>query len=107
MNNMVMNIVEMTNIIAKIDEAIQRLENEFKDLNNRVKEIDGSSDLWSGDEQNAAYKCYVTIANDFPRTIEQLKSLRIFLENALNSYMVGDSVLNKSVENNNDGLDIK
>ena len=107
MNKMVMNIVEMTSIISKLDEKIQSLENIFKELNNRMKDIDGSSDVWNGESQNAACKCYVTIANDFPKTIEQLKALRVFLENALNSYLVGDSVLNKSIDNNEAGLDVE
>ena len=106
-NKMVMDIVEMTNTITKIDNTIQKLENAYKELNDRMKDINDSSEIWNGESQSAAYKRYVTIANDFPNSIDQMKALRNFLENALNSYIVGDSVLDKSINNNEAGLDVE
>lgn len=107
MNKIVMNIVEITDTISKLDETIQKLENVYKELNNRMLEISDSGDTWNGDSQNVAYKNYLTISNGFPDSIDQMKAVRNLLENALNSYIIGDSILNKSIENNKAGLDIE
>ena len=107
MNKMSMDILKMSDAIAKLDSAILNLENIYKELNDRMQTIGDSSESWNGDSQNAAYKCYINIANGYPKAIDQMVSLRDFLEDALNSYIVSDSVLNKSVDNNEAGLDVQ
>ena len=107
MSKMVLNIVEMTQAISKLDGMIEKLENTYKDINTKMKCIDGTSDTWEGDTQSEAYKCYLTIASDFPNSLDKMKALRLFLENALNSYINGDKTIYESIDKNIEGLDFE
>ena len=107
MSKIVLNIVEMSGTISKLDEKIEMLENIYKELNVKMKAIDGSSEVWSGDCQSSAYKSYLSVASDFPNSINKMKSLRIFLENTLNNYINSDITINESIDKNLEGLDLE
>lgn len=106
MNDIVIKEESMKDIISKLDLEINKLESIYNELDSKVSCINESSDIWSGDCQKKAYDNYLSISSDFPNIVNQMKSLKIFLENTLNNYLNSDKVLNDSIENNKDDLDV-
>ena len=106
-DDIILNVVEMSQIISRLEQAIDKLENAYKDLNNKMKMIDDSSNFLSGDIQNEAYKCYLTIASDFSNSLKKMKALKEFLGNVVNSYISGDNSLINSINKNIQGLDLE
>ena len=106
MNDIVINVDELTKIITKLDNKISELETIYNELDTKLKVIDGSTNIWSGDTQKSAYDNYLNISKDFPNTINQVKSLKIFLQTTLDNYLNSDKSLNEDIENNKEELDI-
>ncbi len=106
MDNILINEEELASIISKLDERIKKLEDIHNELDSKVKDIDGSSEIWSGETQKKAYDNYLEYSKDFTNSINNIKSLKIFLENTLNNYLNSDKKINDSIDKNEDNLDI-
>ncbi len=106
MNDILINEDEMKLIISSLDDKTKKLEDIYNELNNKVKVLDGTSDVWTGSAREAAYNKYTTISNNFTSTVNQIKALKIFLENTLNNYLSGDQKINESIENNKEELKV-
>lgn len=106
MNDILIDYEQVSQIITSLDNEIKKLEDIYNEINNKMKAIDGSSDIWKGFAQERAYQNYLNISNEYPNTINQMKSLKLFLENSLNNYINGDNKINESIENNLKELDI-
>ena len=51
MNDIVINEEELTKIISKLDVEIKKMETIFQELDNELKSIEGSNDIWVSDTQ--------------------------------------------------------
>ena len=107
MDNILINEEEMKNAISKLEDQISKLEEIYKEIDNKMKDIDDSSSILSGDVEKAAYNYYLKISSGFPNSINQMKSLKVFLENTLNNYINSDKKLNDNIEDNKEELEIK
>ena len=106
MDDIVIKEDEMRLIISKLEDKIKNLEGIYSELDNKLKAIDGTSDIWTGSAREAAYEKYTTISKNYLGTVNQIKALKIFLENTLNNYLNSDKKINESIENNKEELDI-
>ena len=106
MNDIEVNVDELTKIITKLDSKISELETIYGELDTKLKVIDGSSDIWSGNTQKNAYDNYLNISKGFQNTLNQVKSLKIFLQTTLDNYLNSDKSLNENIENNKEKLDV-
>lgn len=107
MNNIMINEGEISKIISKLQGKIVELENIYKDLNNKMKIIDESSEELNGDIRQSVYDAYKKISDSFPDSINQMNSLKIFLQDMLDSYTSEDKNINETIEKNVDNLTIK
>ena len=106
MNSILIDSEQISQTITQIDNEIKNLETIYSEINDKVQIIDGSHDTWRGLTQEKAYENYQNIYSDFSKTINQMKSLKLFIENSLNNYINGDNKINENIENNKDELDI-
>ncbi len=106
MNDILINEEEMLLIISKLEEKIKGLESIYSELDEKVKIINGSNEIWSGSAQQAAYEKYLTISKGYPNTVNQMKALKVFLENTLSNYINSDKKINESIENNKEELKV-
>ena len=106
MNGILINEEELKLIISKLEEKIDNLENIYVELDNKLKVIDETSNLWTGSTREVAYNKYLEISKNYTSTINQVKALKIFLENTLNSYLSSDNKIKESIENNKENLSI-
>lgn len=107
MNDILINEEELNKIITKVDAEIKNMENIYQELDNKLKEIDGSTETWSGNTQKVAYDNYLSISKQFPESINQMKSLRDFMKTALDNYVESDKSINKDINNNQEDLTVE
>ena len=106
MNEILIKEEEMRQIISKLETQIKNVESIYTELDNKLKVIDGSSNVWTGSAREAAYEKYKAISSNYASTVNQIRALKIFLETTLDNYLNGDEKINESIENNKEGLDV-
>ena len=106
MNKILIDYEQMSQTISLLDNEIKKLETIYNELDNKIKATIISGDIWSGFTADRAKESYLSISKEYSNTINQMKSLKIFLENTLNNYINGDSKINESIEKNLKELDI-
>ena len=106
MDEMIINSEELELVISNLEEKIKNLNNSYEELNNKLKIIDETSEVWTGTARIAAYNKYLEISKNYTSTLNQVKALKIFLENTLNNYLNSDNKINESIENNKEDLEV-
>ncbi len=106
MKSMYMDSEKLKTIAEKFKKKIEELEECFSAINDKVKELDGSSETWKGEKQRKFYNSYTLLANDFPTNIEKFNEFYEFLCNTIREYEKKDSSINKDVDVNVDNLDM-
>ena len=105
MDNMYIDIMAMEQKISEFDNNISRLETIYSELNNKMKALEESNEIWSSETKEKAYEKYLTISNNFLNSIVQMESLKMFLNNTFESYKNSENKLNDTINNNEGNLD--
>ena len=90
----------------ELEEKIKELDALYKDMNNKVKILDGTNDTWKGKAQEAFYDHYTRVSAHFPDIIDQLNSYTLFLAETIETYNNRDEDMNTDVDNNDERLDL-
>lgn len=106
MNNIYINEEELTSIISKLNNKIESIKSIYKELDDKIKNTVDSKDIWDGEVQKKAYDKYLNLSNGFSNSINQMESLKIFLQNTLDNYINGDNSINNDIEKNSEDLSI-
>jgi len=107
MDNIYLNITEMEQRIIEIDNNIFKLENIYNELNSKMKIINGPNELWDSDTQKKSYDKFLNLLDVYSNSINQMKSLKVFLKDTLNSYRNSENKLNDTINSNGDNLDVQ
>lgn len=107
MNSMFMNTEEMKALVEKLNEKIDNLTDINEELKNKCSDIDGSSDLWKGDDQELYYGYLKQIIDKLPKDIETLKGYGVFLKEAIDNYEQRDKDISKDIDNLQENLDVE
>ena len=95
---------KLESIITKLDSQIQNLTNEYDELKNTLKQIDGSNDIWKGKTQKIFYDYYEKIAKEFPGTIKDFTDYRDFLKMVVINYSDSENSINSDIDKNKNNL---
>ena len=106
MKSMYMNSNNLRGIAVELKNKIKELNDCYTSVNDRVKELDGSSDTWKGDKQKKFYDAYTLLSNEFPTNIEKFNEFYEFLCKVIEEYDKKDSGINKDIDVNVDNLDM-
>ncbi len=107
MNSMFMNTEEMKALVEKLNEKIDNLTDINEELKTKCSDIDGSSDLWKGDDQELYYGYLKQIIDKLPKDIETLKGYGVFLKEAIDNYEQRDKDISKDIDNLQENLDVE
>lgn len=105
-DSMYMETNNMKLLADKLNKDIVALKDIYESINTRMKEIDGSSDAWNGENQKLFFDTFSTSLNKYPKNIEKLEDFHKFLVNTINDYETRDSDINKEIENGDDRFDV-
>ncbi len=106
MKSMYMDSEKLKVISDQLRNKIKELNDCYNAINNKVRELDGSSDVWKGDKQKKFYTSYTLLSNDFPTNIDKFNEFHEFLCNVIKEYEERDASISKDVDVNVDNLDM-
>ena len=90
----------------KIEEKTKELDTLYKEMNDKLKVLDGTNLTWKGKAQEAFYDHYTRVSAHFPDIIDQLNSYTLFLAETIENYNNRDKDMNDDIDNNEDKIDI-
>ena len=105
-NKVYMNSDTLDLINFKLEEKTKKLEDLYKELNNKLEILNGNDKTWKGKAQEAFYNHYTDVSAHFPDVIDQLNSYILFLAETIENYEKRDSDMNTDIDNNEEKLDI-
>jgi len=105
-SNIMIDTEKLENIITSLEENAAIVKQIFEELNTKLKDFDGSNEVWQGDVQSAVYQNYDAISKNFPSIVEQLNDYNIFLRKTVNNYKKEEKNIDTSIDNNKENLDV-
>ena len=105
-NNVYMDSNALDLINFKLDEKVKKLEELYRELDNKMEVLNGSDNTWKGKAQEAFYEHYTGVSAHFPDIIDQLNSYVLFLAETIENYEKRDKDMNTDIDNNEDNLSI-
>ena len=104
--SMYMNSNNLKELSVKLNDKIIGIEKCYKDIQKIIKEIDGSTDTWKGNNQILFYEYYSSLCESFPSNIEKLNAYKKFLDDAITNYENRDKDINKDIDINASNFDV-
>lgn len=98
--------VKLESITTELENKTVLVKEILSNINNEMKSFDGTNDMWKGKTQEVLYETYKSMGDKFPNIITQLENYNIFLRKTIENYNVKEKIINDSIENNSDNLDI-
>jgi hypothetical protein len=89
-----------------LEEKIKEMDEIYKEMNNKLKVLDGSNMIWKGIGQEAFYDHYTRVSAHFPDIIDQLNAYSLFLAESIETYNMREKYIDKDIDDNDDKLDI-
>ncbi len=105
-NNVYMNSEALDLINFKLEDKTKKLDDLYKELNNKLSILDGNSIVWKGKAQEAFYEHYTGVSSHFPDIIDQLNSYVLFLAETIENYEKRDQAMDKDIDDNKNNLDV-
>ena len=90
----------------ELEEKIKELDALYKDMNNKVKILDGTNDTWKGKAQEAFYDYYTRVSSHFPDVVDQLNAYSLFLAQTVEEYNEREQSILDDEEKNTMNLDM-
>lgn len=90
----------------ELEQKTKELEDLYKDMNLKLKVLDGTTNTWKGKAQEAFYEHYTRVSAHFPDIIDQLNAYVLFLAETTDTYNNRDQEINTDVDNNEDKIDV-
>ena len=105
-SNLSMNTESLASITSELEKKVVEVKEIFNNIDNKMKNFDGTSDVWRGKTQDALYKSYQTISKEFPIIIEQLDNYNKFLRTTIENYISAENNIDDSIDASSDDLDV-
>ena len=93
-------------IISSLDKKINDIDTKFKYIENEVKKIDGTTNIWQSETQRTVHNKYLTISKKFPEIKTQLENYSKFLKKTIVNYKTGEESINNDISINSKDLNV-
>lgn len=101
------NSPEFESLIGSIENKVGEIKTLITDIDNDMSNLDGSHpDIWNGRAQDILYNHYKNVHVKFPDMEKRLDEYLVFLKNTLDLYKQEENAQEKSVNNQEDSLDV-
>ncbi len=97
---------KFTKSIDLYKEKIKIVSDKLSSISNIMSEIDGKSDTWKSQTSSAVAEEFNDIKSNFDKINAELSAYDIFLEETLEEYQNEESKQEKTIEENNENLEI-
>ena len=103
-NGIYINSDNLVQIAFKLKEKIKEIEDCYNTIDNEMKQIDGSTEEWQGDDQKVFYEALYSITQNYDQNLHKLTSIYNFLCKVIDDYDKRDETFGKDLERNNEEL---
>lgn len=90
----------------ELQQKTKELEDLYKDMNLKLKVLDGTNATWKGKAQEAFYDHYTRVSAHFPDIIDQLNAYVLFLAETTDTYNNREKDIDTDIDNNEDKIDV-
>lgn len=104
--SMYMNTENMKSLADSFNQKIKSLNGIYSDINTKMKDLDGTNDIWNGEKQKVFSQYLQLSLNKYPQNIKKLEEFHTFLVNTIENYEKEDNDLNKEINDNQDNFDV-
>ena len=104
--SMYMNVENMKLLAESLNKKIESLSEVYLNIVMKTKVLNGSSDVWRGDNQKRFFDSFSTTLVKYPKNIEKLKEFRQFLLDTIDEYENKDNTLSTTIDNNEEMFDV-
>ncbi len=105
-NKVYMDTDALDLINFSIEEKTRELENIYKELDDKLKILNGQDPTWKGKAQETFYDYYIRVSAHYPDVVDQLNSYVLFLAETIENYNKRDKDISGDVDKNEDNLDV-
>ncbi len=99
-----MDTSNLSLLAFSIDNKIEEIDEVYKAVNNKLKSIDGSNNIWKGKGATAFVNLYHSVVKEFTPTIEELEKYNLFLASTIENYEKIENNINEDIEKNSENL---
>ncbi len=104
--NVYMDTDSLDLINFSIEEKTKELENVYKELNDKLKILDGSNKVWKGKAQSTFYDYYTGVSAHFPDIVDQFNSYSLFLAETIENYNSRDRDIGNDIDKNEENFNV-
>lgn len=101
---MFVNFNALNEINTKLKKKISSVGDIYNIVGEKSKIIDGTNDVWQGDDQKEFYEAHQQLIGEYKYNLEKLYEIEEFLNSAIESYRVEDVTFEKELDKNSDNL---
>lgn len=105
-NSLKVDTEALEKVVSILEKKISNLKDIYDDIDKKLQNINGDTELWKGKVQESTYNYYLEISKDFPKTIEELNKYKSFLKNVITKHKDQNQSINKDIDNNGINLDL-
>ena len=103
-NNIKIDTEKLNSIRISLREKSLLINEILDDIDEQMKKIDGTTNVWQGKVQRSVYASYKSIADSFPKIKEELENFNKFLDKTNTNYQSAETSINQDIENNDTNL---
>ena len=100
------NSDELIQIAYRLKNKIKDVENCYNSVKTEMKEIDGTTETWQGEDQKIYYHALEFLTNRYETNLGKLKEIYNFLLKIISDYETKDENFGKDLDRNADNLDM-
>lgn len=100
------NTEKLSEILAKLEEKTNLLNETFSNMDKEMKKFDGSEKIWKGKTQEILYSGYMKVSKEYPAIIEQLNVYNKFLHTTIDDYKKTEKRIDSDINRNSEDLDV-
>jgi uncharacterized protein YukE len=101
-----MNVENMRNLTDLFNQKIAALKEIYDGIENSTKELDGTQDVWKGENQKLFKDTFQKTLDTYPANIKKFEEFQIFLKGVIDEYENTDKDLNKEININQESFDV-
>jgi uncharacterized protein YukE len=106
MNNIHFEKEGFEQILSKLKEKTEELNNIYNEIEEKSKSINGEDETWKGKGQVGFYKSYKTVSKKFDGIKNNFSSSNEFLQATIDSYTEKDNLIDKTINESENNFNV-
>lgn len=98
---------QFKDVLASLEKDVKSIEDNFKNIENIMKIINEDDNTWKGKTGSLVNEKFQLLSSSFPNIITKLNNYNQYLKHVVNNYTQEENMINTSIDNNSDNLNVE